>query len=50
MNSEGFLPLALIASFARVRELTTNFELVAQAVSESEMLELKMTDDGLLVS
>jgi len=50
MNSEGFLSLALIASFARVRELTTDLELVRQAVSESEILDLRLTNDGFLVS
>lgn len=41
MDSDGFLPLHLIASFQRVQNLTTNLELVMEAVGESDKLELQ---------
>ncbi|XP_028047135.2 la-related protein 1B [Monomorium pharaonis] len=46
MNAEGFLPLNLIASFQRVLNLTTDLDLVIEAVSESDRLELMELEDG----
>ncbi|XP_055929240.1 la-related protein 1B-like [Argiope bruennichi] len=41
MNSEGFIPVALIASFHRVQAQTQDITKVLEAVSSSELLELK---------
>lgn len=40
MDSEGFLPVTLIASFHRVRSLTNDLNLVVCAIKQSEHLEL----------
>jgi len=50
MDREGYLPLTLIASFARVRALTTELEVIVEAIYESGILELKPIDDGYMVS
>lgn len=43
MDSEGYLPITLIASFHRVQALTNNFSTVVEAISESDNLELHLT-------
>lgn len=40
MDSQGFLPITLIASFHRVQTLTTDVGLVIEAIMESDKLEL----------
>lgn len=40
MDADGFLPVALIASFHRVQALTTDVAVVIAAVQDSETLEL----------
>lgn len=40
MDSEGFLPVTLIASFHRVQALSTDVALIIEAVKDSEYLEL----------
>lgn len=40
MDSEGYLPITLIASFHRVQALTSNLSLVVEAISSSDKLEL----------
>jgi len=41
MDSEGYLPISLIASFHRVQALTQDVSLVIQALQQSEVLQLK---------
>uniref|UniRef100_A0A915CS65 La-related protein 1 n=1 Tax=Ditylenchus dipsaci TaxID=166011 RepID=A0A915CS65_9BILA len=40
MDSEGFLPLSLIASFPRVRSLTTDLGLIIYSLKDSDKVEL----------
>lgn len=40
MDSEGYLPVTLIASFHRVQALTNNVTLIVEAISSSDKLEL----------
>uniref|UniRef100_A0A8C2PQZ3 La ribonucleoprotein 1, translational regulator n=1 Tax=Cyprinus carpio TaxID=7962 RepID=A0A8C2PQZ3_CYPCA len=40
MDQEGFLPLALIASFHRVQALTTDFSLITEALKDSKVVEI----------
>ena len=47
MDSEGYLPISLIASFHRVQALTQDITLVIQALQQSEVLQLK---DSIKVS
>merc|ERR1711935_1155955 len=47
MDSEGFLPVTLVASFNRVRSLTNDVTFIMQAVAQSEIVEVK---DGKLRS
>ncbi|KAK0416859.1 hypothetical protein QR680_012721 [Steinernema hermaphroditum] len=44
MDSEGFLPLSLIASFPRVRSLTADLDLIAGGLRGSEIVELSDAD------
>lgn len=48
MDKNGFLSLALIASFPRVRTLTDNIVLIKEALRSSEKVEL--SDDSENVS
>lgn len=48
MDRNGFLSLALIASFPRVRTLTDNIILITEALRSSEKVEL--SDDSENVS
>ena len=41
MDSEGFLPVTLVASFNRVRSLTNDVSFIVQAVQDSEIVEIK---------
>jgi len=41
MNEEGFLPLALIAGFNRVKSLTTDMQLIIETVQTSTLVECK---------
>ena len=41
MDSEGFLPVTLVASFNRVRSLTNDVTFIMQAVAQSEVVETK---------
>ena len=47
MDSEGYLPISLIASFHRIQGLTTDLDLVVEAILESDKLEMV---DGYKVS
>ena len=50
MDSEGFIPAALIASFRRMQTLlggATDIQTIVQAVQDSDVIEVK---DGLKVS
>jgi la-related protein 1 len=40
MDNEGYLPVKLIASFHRVRALSTDLNLVTAAIRDSEVLEM----------
>lgn len=40
MDSDGFIPVTLIASFHRIRSLTNDINLVICAIKQSEHLEL----------
>ena len=40
MDAEGFLPVTLIASFYRVQALTSDINLVIEAITESNKLEI----------
>lgn len=40
MDSEGYLPVTLIASFHRVQALTSNIALIVDAISSSDKIEL----------
>ena len=40
MDSEGFVPLSLVANFNRVRYLTTDLELIKEALRSSNEIEL----------
>uniref|UniRef100_A0A8C1YGA7 La ribonucleoprotein 1, translational regulator n=1 Tax=Cyprinus carpio TaxID=7962 RepID=A0A8C1YGA7_CYPCA len=40
MDQEGFLPLALIASFHRVQALTTDVSLIKEALKDSKVVEI----------
>lgn len=41
MDSEGYLPVTLVASFNRVRSLTNDVTFIVQAVQDSEIVEVK---------
>ncbi|WKY00156.1 hypothetical protein Q1695_014764 [Nippostrongylus brasiliensis] len=47
MNSEGFLPITLIASFPRVRSLTQDLTLICEGLRDSDKVEL--SDDTNMV-
>ncbi|XP_050313917.1 la-related protein 1B [Anthonomus grandis grandis] len=40
MDSEGYLPVTLIASFHRIQALTSNIALIVESISSSDKLEL----------
>jgi la-related protein 1 len=40
MDSDGYLPIKLIASFHRVYRLSTNIDVVCDAIKNSDMLEV----------
>lgn len=40
MDSDGYLPVTLIASFHRVQALTSNIALIVEAISASDKIEL----------
>lgn len=40
MDSEGYLPITLIASFHRIQALSTDIQFVLTAVQESDQLEV----------
>merc|ERR1719195_2062323 len=41
MDSEGWLPAALIASFRRMQTLSADISTIVQAVSDSDVVEIK---------
>ncbi|KIJ63735.1 hypothetical protein HYDPIDRAFT_91860 [Hydnomerulius pinastri MD-312] len=41
MDSEGWIPISLLASFKRVRHLTTDLDLVRDVLSMSSVVEVK---------
>ena len=41
MDSDGYLPVSLIASFNRVQALTTDITFIVQAVENSDVVETK---------
>lgn len=43
MDSEGYLPVALIATFHRIKTLTNDITLLINAISASDKLELSDT-------
>lgn len=47
MDSKGFLPLSLIASFSRIQAVTTDVDLIKEAITKSKKLEY---GDGYKVS
>eukprot|EP00516_Mucochytrium_quahogii_P007431 CAMPEP_0203744186 /NCGR_PEP_ID=MMETSP0098-20131031/325_1 /ASSEMBLY_ACC=CAM_ASM_000208 /TAXON_ID=96639 /ORGANISM=" , Strain NY0313808BC1" /LENGTH=711 /DNA_ID=CAMNT_0050631641 /DNA_START=1809 /DNA_END=3944 /DNA_ORIENTATION=- len=47
MNTEGYIPVSTIASFKKVRNLTDNLELIAEAVADSTVCELS-SDKSML--
>lgn len=48
MDPEGFLPISLIASFPRMRQLTLDMSVIVGSLRDSERVEL--SDDGLKVN
>lgn len=44
MDSEGFIPLGLIASFYRVQALTQDINLIVEALNGSEVVELNLAE------
>ncbi|XP_039266132.2 la-related protein 1B-like isoform X1 [Styela clava] len=40
MDVEGFLPLSLISGFQRVQNITTDIDIIKEAVCESEIIEM----------
>jgi hypothetical protein len=40
MDNEGYLPIKLIASFHRVRALSTDLDFVIAAIKDSDLLEM----------
>ncbi len=42
MDDEGWIPLAVVANFNRVRMLTTDMVLIADALRDSEVVEVRM--------
>lgn len=40
MDAEGYLPITLIASFPRIKALSSDISMVLSAVQESEQLEM----------
>lgn len=40
MDSEGYIPVSLIASFPRLQALTTNHTVVIDAIRSSDKLEM----------
>lgn len=46
MDSQGFLPLTLIANFKRMKELTTDLELIKYVCLQSDEYELRVGHDG----
>ena len=48
MDSEGYLPVSLIASFNRVQALTGDITFIVQAVQHSQIVDVN--EDGMSVS
>lgn len=46
MDSQGFVPLRLVADFARMKQLTTDFELIKNVASHNPDFELHINLDG----
>ena len=46
MDSEGYVPLSIIATFKRVQALTQDFAFISQAMKESEVVQIV---DGIKV-
>lgn len=46
MDSQGFVPLSLIASFKRIKDLTPDYELVKSVCAQSSEVELHMLPEG----
>lgn len=44
MDNDGYLPLSLIASFPRVRSLTTDLNLICDGLRESDKVELNIDE------
>ncbi|TGJ78825.1 hypothetical protein E0Z10_g9939 [Xylaria hypoxylon] len=47
MDSQGFVPMNLIASFNRMRELVLDINILRQACIDSTVVELVMSGDGV---
>ncbi|KAI0804021.1 hypothetical protein GGR55DRAFT_682157 [Xylaria sp. FL0064] len=47
MDSQGFIPIAFIASFNRMRELAVDHNILRQACMDSPVLELVIGGDGV---
>ena len=46
MNSQGFVPLALVAGFRRIQSLTPDLELVRYVCLNSPTIEVRVAEDG----
>ena len=46
MDSQGFVPLKFVAEFARMKQLTTDFELIKTVASQITDFELHLTLEG----
>ena len=46
MNSQGFVPLALVAGFRRIQQLTPDLELVRYVCLNSQIIEFRLAEDG----
>ena len=49
MDSQGFIALAVIASFNRVKSLSLDYDLIIDAVRQSQLLDLAEVDKDLFV-
>lgn len=47
MNSQGFVPLSLVAGFRRIQQLTPDLELVRYVCLNSQVIEFLVGEDGV---
>ena len=47
MNSQGFVPLMLVAGFNRIKQLTQDVEMVRYVCLNSHIIEVRVAEDGV---